>query len=40
MSEAEQTVWHALTADEAVGRLKSSVTTGLDETEAARRQEY
>ncbi|MGC2786984.1 MAG: HAD-IC family P-type ATPase [Roseiarcus sp.] len=39
MSEAEQTVWHALTADEAVGRLKSSVTTGLDEAEAARRQE-
>jgi calcium-translocating P-type ATPase len=39
MSEAEQTVWHALTADEAVGRLKSSVSAGLDEAEAARRQE-
>jgi magnesium-transporting ATPase (P-type) len=39
MSEAEQTVWHALTADEAVGRLKSSVTAGLDEAEATRRQE-
>jgi magnesium-transporting ATPase (P-type) len=39
MSETEQTVWHALTADEAVGRLKTSVTAGLDEAEAARRQE-
>ena len=39
MSETEQTVWHALTADEAVGKLKTSVTVGLDEKEAARRQE-
>ncbi|MBV9906967.1 MAG: HAD-IC family P-type ATPase, partial [Hyphomicrobiales bacterium] len=38
MSEAEQTVWHALTADEALGRLKTSVTAGLDEAEAERRQ--
>ena len=38
MSEAEQTAWHALTADEAVQRLKSSVTAGLDDSEATRRQ--
>ena len=38
MSEAEQTAWHALTADEAVERLKSNVTAGLDDAEAARRQ--
>ena len=38
MSEAEQTAWHALTADEAVQRLKSSVTAGLDDAEASRRQ--
>ena len=38
MSEAEQTAWHALTADEAVQRLKTSVTAGLDDFEAARRQ--
>ena len=38
MSETEQTVWHALTPEEAVSQLKSSVTTGLDEAEAARRQ--
>jgi len=35
MSEAEPVAWHALTADEAVERLKSSVTTGLDDSEAA-----
>ena len=39
MSEAEQTVWHALTAEEAVARLRTRVTAGLDEAEAARRQE-
>ncbi len=38
MSAAEQTAWHALTADEAVERLKTSVTTGLDDSEAKRRQ--
>jgi calcium-translocating P-type ATPase len=38
MSEAEQPVWHALTPEEAVNRLKSSVTAGLDEAEAARRE--
>jgi magnesium-transporting ATPase (P-type) len=38
MSEAEQTAWHALTADEAVQRLKGSVTAGLDDSEATRRQ--
>ena len=38
MSAAEPTAWHALTTDEAVGRLKSSVKAGLDEAEAARRQ--
>ena len=38
MSETEQTVWHALTPEEAVSQLKSSVTTGLDEAEATRRQ--
>jgi calcium-translocating P-type ATPase len=38
MSEAEQTAWHGLTADEAVERLKSNVTVGLDDAEAARRQ--
>ena len=38
MSEADQTAWHALTADEAVQRLKSSVTAGLDDSEATRRQ--
>ena len=38
MSEAEQMAWHALTADEAVERLKSSVTAGLDDAEIARRQ--
>jgi len=38
MSEAEQTAWHALTADEAIQRLKTSVTTGLDDAEATRRQ--
>jgi magnesium-transporting ATPase (P-type) len=39
MSEAEQTAWHALTADEAVQRLKSNVTAGLDDAEVARRHE-
>ena len=38
MSATEQTAWHALTADEAVERLKTSVTAGLDEAEATRRQ--
>jgi calcium-translocating P-type ATPase len=38
MSEAAQTAWHALTADEAVERLKTSVTAGLDDAEATRRQ--
>ncbi len=38
MSEAEQTAWHALTADEAVERLKTNVTSGLDDAEATRRQ--
>ena len=36
MSAAEPTAWHALAADEAVDRLKSSVTTGLDEAEDTR----
>ena len=34
MTATEQTAWHALTADEAVARLKSSVTAGLDDAEA------
>ena len=38
MSEAEATAWHALTTDEAVQRLKGSVTAGLDDAEATRRQ--
>ena len=38
MSAAEPTAWHALTTDEAAGRLKSSVKAGLDEAEAERRQ--
>jgi calcium-translocating P-type ATPase len=38
MSEADQTAWHALTADEAVQRLKGSVTAGLDDSETTRRQ--
>ena len=38
MSEAAQTAWHALTADEAVERLKTSVTAGLDDAETRRRQ--
>jgi magnesium-transporting ATPase (P-type) len=38
MSGAEQTAWHALTPDEAVERLKSSVKSGLDEAETDRRQ--
>ena len=39
MSAAQPTAWHALTADETVERLKSNVKAGLDEAEAARRQE-
>jgi magnesium-transporting ATPase (P-type) len=38
MNATEQAVWHALTADEAVESLKTSVSTGLDDSEAARRQ--
>ena len=38
MSATEQTAWHGLTADEAVERLKTSVTAGLDEAEATQRQ--
>ena len=38
MSESEPIAWQALTADEAVERLKSSVTSGLDGAEAERRQ--
>src|SRR6202167_114896 len=38
MSEAAQTAWHALTADETVERLKTSVTAGLDDAETRRRQ--
>jgi magnesium-transporting ATPase (P-type) len=38
MNPTEQTAWHALSADEAVARLKTSVTTGLGDAEAARRQ--
>jgi magnesium-transporting ATPase (P-type) len=38
MSAAEPTAWHALTADEAIDTLKSSVTAGLDDAEADRRQ--
>ena len=38
MSASRTTAWHALTAEEAVERLKSSVTAGLDAAEAARRQ--
>src|SRR5277367_2887925 len=38
MTEAAQTAWHALTWDEAVERLKTSVTAGLDDAEATRRQ--
>jgi hypothetical protein len=30
MSETASTAWHALTADEVVDRLKTSVTAGLD----------
>ncbi|MGB7973878.1 MAG: HAD-IC family P-type ATPase [Roseiarcus sp.] len=38
MNPTEQTAWHALAADEAVQRLKTSATTGLDNAEATRRQ--
>jgi len=38
MTEAEATAWHALSANEAVQRLKSSATAGLDDAEATRRQ--
>ncbi|APR74713.1 Cation transporting ATPase [Minicystis rosea] len=38
MSRAEPTPWHSLTAEDAVERLGSSVTTGLDDAEASRRQ--
>ena len=38
MNPTEQTAWHALTADEAVERLKTSATAGLDDAEATRRQ--
>src|ERR1700733_14885139 len=38
MTATERTAGPALTADEAVARLKSSVTAGLDDAEAARRQ--
>src|SRR5271165_4885712 len=38
MTATEATAWHSLTAEEAVERLKGSVTAGLDDAEAARRQ--
>jgi calcium-translocating P-type ATPase len=38
MNPTEATAWQALTAEEAVERLKSSVTAGLDDAEAASRQ--
>ena len=38
MTATEATAWHALTAEEAVERLNGSVTAGLDDAEAARRQ--
>jgi magnesium-transporting ATPase (P-type) len=38
MKATDATAWHSLTAEEAVERLKSSATTGLDQAEAARRE--
>jgi calcium-translocating P-type ATPase len=38
MTATEATAWHSLAAEEAVERLKSNVTAGLDDAEAARRQ--
>ncbi len=38
MNQTDATAWHSLAADEAVQRLKSNVTSGLDNAEATRRQ--
>jgi magnesium-transporting ATPase (P-type) len=38
MTATEATAWHSLTAEEAVERLNSGVTAGLDDVEAASRQ--
>ena len=38
MTATEATAWHSLTGEEALERLKSSATAGLDDAEAARRQ--
>src|SRR5271167_4561857 len=38
MTGTEATAWHALAAEEAVERLKTSVTGGLDDAETSRRQ--
>ena len=38
MNPTEQIAWHALSADDAIQRLKTSVAKGLDDAEASRRQ--
>jgi calcium-translocating P-type ATPase len=38
MTAKEATAWHSFTGEEALERLKSSATAGLDDAEAARRQ--
>ena len=38
MTATEATAWHSLTAEEALERLNTRVSTGLDDAEAARRQ--
>ena len=38
MNATDATVWHSLAAEEAVAQLSSSVTAGLDDAEAGRRQ--
>ncbi len=38
MTATDATAWHSLTAEEAVKRLNTSVSKGLDDAEAARRQ--
>jgi magnesium-transporting ATPase (P-type) len=38
MTPTEQTAWHALSADDAIRRLKTSATAGLNDAEATSRQ--
>ena len=37
MTATEATAWHSLTREEALERLKSSATAGLDDADASRR---